>query len=139
MKIVGTLKIKLIYKFYTNIFKLFKTFRKLSEETFHLRGTSKKHEGDLENQATERIKLYMDAVCNFCLCAITQFRMKKSKPSKSIELLNQTWKLLKFVTNRTINYVFDNLSLFFHLRHVNDKDLVNVKNSDFVKKFRVLS
>jgi hypothetical protein len=65
-------------------------------ETFHTRGIAKKHEADNERESPiKKITLYMEAVCNFCLCAITQHRLKKIKTVKSIELLNQTWKLLK--------------------------------------------
>jgi hypothetical protein len=68
----------------------------MSEETFHNRGIDKKHEADSERESPiKKVRLYMEAVCYFCLCAINQHRFKKTKTVKSIELLNQTWKLLK--------------------------------------------
>lgn len=53
----------------------------------------------------------MEAVCYFCLCAISQYRLKKaannssqsaaaanpSSNKSSIDLLNDTYQLLKFV------------------------------------------
>lgn len=93
-------------------------YNELSEETFHNRGIDKKHEADSERESPiKKVRLYMEAVCYFCLCAINQHRFKKTKTVKSIELLNQTWKLLK---------------------HINEIAL-KTKNVDFTKKFKVLS
>ena len=79
-----------------NINEIFLFSSENNEEVFHNRGISKKHEADSEKESPiKKVTLYMEAVCNFCLCAITQHRFKKTKTAKSIELLNQTWKLLK--------------------------------------------
>jgi hypothetical protein len=50
-----------------------------------------------KNPPGHRAIFYMEAVCNFCLCAVATHRAKKGKSIKPIELLNQTWQLLKYV------------------------------------------
>jgi hypothetical protein len=92
-------------------------YKTLSEETFYTRGINKKHEADSEKQYVKKLTLYMEAVCFFCLCAINQYRINKTKTVNSIELLNQTWNLLKYINE--ISY--------------------KTKNIDFTKKFKVLS
>jgi len=66
----------------------------------------------------------MEAVCYFCLCAITQYRLKKSNASSqtnrsSFSLLENTYDLLKFI----------NMSL---VKPGNENEV-------FQKKFKVLS
>ena len=58
----------------------------------------------------------MEAVCYFCLCAINQHRLKKTKAIKPIELLNQTWKLLKYyyILKDVLNFDHSNLAKCGH-------------------------
>ena len=94
-------------------------YKELSEEMFHKRGIAKKHEADTEKESQmKKVTLYMEAVCNFCLCAVTQHQFKKIKPDNSTNLLNDTWNLLKFI---------------------NEKILRKTENAGFTKKFKVLS
>jgi hypothetical protein len=96
----------------------------------HQRAKQKKHEGDGERDKIKKTISYMEAVCYFCLCSITQFRTKKaaaasaSTPnppttSKScIDLLRETYELLKYL---------------------NEKLVKPIDNELFIKRFRVLS
>jgi hypothetical protein len=65
----------------------------------HQRGTQKKHEADQEKDKIKKIISYMEAVCYFCLCAISQYRIKKAVNNSlsNQTLLSQTYNLLKFV------------------------------------------
>ncbi len=65
----------------------------------------------------------MEAVCYFCLCAISQYRLKKaavnlSSNKSSFDLLNDTYLLLKYMQ---------------------EKVLKSIDNDVFIKKFKVLS
>lgn len=65
----------------------------------------------------------MEAVCYFCLCAISQYRLKKaavnpSSNKSSFDLLNDTYALLKYL---------------------NDKLVKPIDNEKFIKKFKILS
>ena len=96
--------------------------RTLEEQELHKRGKQKKHEADNEKDKMKKPLVYMEAVCYFCLCAIAQYRLKKSAasaPGKStpFDLLNDTYQLLKF----------------------QEKLLKPIDNELFIKKFRVLS
>ncbi len=72
----------------------------IEEQELHLRGKQKKHEADHEKDKIKRTISYMEAVCYFCLCAISQYRLKKTvnNPSSNtsyLDLLNETYNLLK--------------------------------------------
>ncbi len=83
--------------------------RQIDEQELHLRGKQKKHEADQEKDKIKKTIAYMEAVCYFCLCAISQYRLKKaannqsqvltvanpSSNKSSIDLLNDTYQLLK--------------------------------------------
>ena len=65
----------------------------------------------------------MEAVCYFCLCAISQYRLKKAAVNptsnkSSFDLLNDTYQLLKYL---------------------HEKIIKSVDNEVFSKKFKVLS
>ena len=95
----------------------------IDEQELHQRGKQKKHEADNEKDKVKRTACYMEAVCYFCLCAISQYRLKKLAPNpvtnkSSMDLLNETFQFLKYV---------------------NDKIAKAVDNDMFAKKFRVLS
>ncbi len=65
----------------------------------------------------------MEAVCYFCLCAISQYRLKKaavnpSSNKSSFDLLNDTYLLLKYLQ---------------------EKVLKSIDNDVFIRKFKVLS
>ena len=83
-------------------------FRHIKDEILHQRGTQKKHEADQQKDKIKKIIAYMEAVCYFCLCAISQYRINQTKIQQtntsaassnktSIDLLNQTYSLLKLV------------------------------------------
>ena len=81
----------------------------------HTRGKDKKREADQEKDKIKKTIAYMEAVCYFCLCAISQYRLRKaannnntntnssstaansSSTKTSFDLLNDTYLLLKFV------------------------------------------
>ncbi len=65
-----------------------------------MRGKQKKHEADNEKDKIKKTIAYMEAVCYFCLCAISQYRVKKAATNptsnkSAIDLLNDTYQLLK--------------------------------------------
>jgi hypothetical protein len=80
----------------------------------HERGKQKKREADFEKDKIKKAQLYMEAVCYFCLCGISQYRLKKAVGASSaaassssssssgaltsktsFELLRETYDLLK--------------------------------------------
>ena len=110
-----------ILKLLNNLFLFF--YRTLEEQELHRRGKQKKHEADLAKDKFKKSIAYMEAVCYFCLCAISQYRLKKaavnpSSNKSSFDLLNDTYSLLKFL---------------------HEKILKSVDNDLFIKKFKVLS
>ena len=71
---------------------------------FHSRAKQKKHEADLEKEKVKKAILYMEAVCNFFLCAVYQYRHNKKPPANTSstmtrfdynDLTNGTISLLK--------------------------------------------
>ena len=94
----------------------------LEEQEFHKRGKQKKHEADIEKDKIKKTILYMEAVCNFCLCAICQYRLKKtsstSQSSTAFDLLKGTYDML---------------------RYLNEQLIKKIDNEEFVKKFKILS
>lgn len=98
-------------------------FSSLEEQELHRRGKQKKHEADQEKDKFKKSIAYMEAVCYFCLCAISQYRLKKaavnpSSNKSSFDLLNDTYQLLKYLQ---------------------EKVLKSIDNDTFIKKFKVLS
>lgn len=98
-------------------------FSTLEEQELHRRGKQKKHEADQEKDKFKKSIAYMEAVCYFCLCAISQYRLKKAAVNptsnkSSFDLLNDTYQLLKYL---------------------HEKVLKSVDNDIFIKKFKVLS
>ena len=94
----------------------------IEEQELHRRGKQKKHEADHEKDKVKKTIAYMEAVCYFCLCAISQYRLKKaavtiSSSKSAFDLLNDTYLLLKF----------------------NEKIVKQIDNEIFTKKFKVLS
>lgn len=94
----------------------------IEEQELHRRGKQKKHEADHEKDKVKKTIAYMEAVCYFCLCAISQYRLKKaavtiSSSKSAFDLLNDTYALLKF----------------------NEKIVKQIDNEIFIKKFKVLS
>ena len=55
----------------------------MEDKEFHLRAKQKKHEADLEKDKIKKSILYMEAVCNFFLCAVYQYRHNKKSISGS--------------------------------------------------------
>ena len=53
----------------------------MEDKEFHLRAKQKKHEADLEKDKVKKSILYMEAVCNFFLCAVYQYRHNKKSLS----------------------------------------------------------
>ena len=87
--------------FRLNLIQIYVLFveRTVEEAELHQRGKMKKHEADQEKDKIKKTIAYMEAVCYFCLCAISQHRLKKTAPNptnkSAIELLNDTYQLLK--------------------------------------------
>lgn len=71
----------------------------------HQRGKQKKHEADNEKDKLKKPISYMEAVCYFSLCAIAQYRLKKTSTASStsnkssFDLLKDTYELLRLVLN----------------------------------------
>ena len=55
----------------------------MEDKEFHLRAKQKKHEADLEKDKIKKSILYMEAVCNFFLCAVYQYRHNKKSINNS--------------------------------------------------------
>ena len=55
----------------------------MEDKEFLLRAKQKKHEADLEKDKIKKSILYMEAVCNFFLCAVYQYRHNKKSISGS--------------------------------------------------------
>ncbi len=72
----------------------------IEEAELHKRGKQKKHEADIEKDKIKKAVAYMEAVCYFCLCAISQYRLKKAVTNStsnksSKDLLCETYQLLQ--------------------------------------------
>ena len=75
-------------------------FSAIEEAELHLRGKQKKHEADQEKDKIKKTVAYIEAVCYFFLCAISQYRLKKlaansTSNMSSMDLLNEKYQLLK--------------------------------------------
>ncbi|RNA20347.1 AF4 FMR2 family member 4 isoform X2 [Brachionus plicatilis] len=96
----------------------------LEEQVLHQRGKQKKHEADHEKDKLKKTICYMEAVCYFSLCAISQYRLKKTSSSSStsnkssFDLLKDTYELLRYLNQMLVK---------------------PIDNEMFIKKFRVLS
>ena len=78
----------------------FELNRSLEELELVNRGKQKKHEADNESDKIKKAIIYMEAVCYFCMCAIVQYRLKKTNSTStnnksSFGLLENTYDLLK--------------------------------------------
>jgi len=110
----------------------------IEERVLHIRGKQKKHEADQEKDKIKKTIAYMEAVCYFCLCAISQYRLKKANNnSNNMNSANSSAMAANQSSNKSsIDLLNDTYQL---LKYLNDKLVKPIENEKFTMKYRVLS